>query len=185
MKTELLEKLGIEKEAIDKIMAENGRDVEAQKTVTAAKEAELATAGSTIKKLQQTVKDFDGVDVKKLQADLATMQTKYNEDIAKTKLDSALNLALATGKAKNIKAVRAMLEPDSIKLDGDKLLGLDDQLKKLRESDPYMFEQAQDDASSKAAAKAKVDSGAKHQEAGETTATVTLLGALNEHYNQK
>ena len=36
MERKFLESLGIEKEAIDKIMAENGKDIEAQKALTAA-----------------------------------------------------------------------------------------------------------------------------------------------------
>lgn len=184
MKTEFLEKLGLEKEIIDKILAENGRDVEAQKALTTAKTAELATAENTIESLKQTVKQFDGVDVKKLQADFTALQTKYTDDISKTKLDSALNLAIATSKAKNIKAVRALLDSEAIKLDGDKVLGLDDQLKKLRESDSYLFEEASAAEPQKAAA-AKVDSGAHHQDSGAGTAPLTLIGALNEKYSSK
>ena len=36
MERKFLESFGIEKEAIDKIMAENGKDIEAQKALTAA-----------------------------------------------------------------------------------------------------------------------------------------------------
>ena len=46
-------------------------------------------------------------------------------------------------KVKNIKAVKALLDIDSIKLDGDKLLGLDDQLNGLKENESYLFEQEQ------------------------------------------
>ena len=40
MKREFLEGLGLEKEVIDKVMAENGKDIEAEKTKTKNAEAD-------------------------------------------------------------------------------------------------------------------------------------------------
>ena len=40
MKTEFLKELGLEQDAIDKIMAENGKDVEAEKAKTKKAEGE-------------------------------------------------------------------------------------------------------------------------------------------------
>ena len=71
---------------------------------------------------------------------MKTWETKYNTDIANLKRESALDIALAGKKAKNPKAVKALLNMDSIKLDGDKLTGLDDQLEALLKSDSYLFE---------------------------------------------
>ena len=59
---------------------------------------------------------FDGVDVAALKTAAAEWQTKYNTDIAATKLDSALEVALIAGGAKNTKAVRALLNRETIKL---------------------------------------------------------------------
>ncbi len=63
----------------------------------------------------------------------------YKAKLEKQKFDSALELALRDGKAKNPKAVKALLDTEKIKLDGESLLGFEDQLKVLRESDPYLF----------------------------------------------
>lgn len=101
---------------------------------------ELNTANETIQTLQNTVKQFDGVDVEKLRNDLATAESKYNTDLAAIKRDSALEMALLSAKAKNTKAVKALLNSDEIKLDGDKLLGLDSQLEKLKAENDYLFE---------------------------------------------
>ena len=54
-------------------------------------------------------------------------------------LDFAIEKALATAKAKNAKAVKALLDMEKVKLDGEQLLGLDDQLKAIQQSDPYLF----------------------------------------------
>lgn len=64
---------------------------------------------------------------------------EFQIKLEKQKFDSALELALRDGKAKNPKAVKALLDTEKIKLDGENLLGFEDQLKVLRESDPYLF----------------------------------------------
>lgn len=102
--------------------------------------AELGTANDTIKGLRETVAKFDGVDVDKLKKDASEWETKYNTDIAAVKLDSAVNMALVAAKAKNPKLAKAALDMSVIKLDGDNLLGLTEQLDKLKESDSYLFE---------------------------------------------
>lgn len=66
---------------------------------------------------------------------------EYQTKLEKQKFDSALELALRDGKAKNPKAVKALLDTEKIKLDGDKLLGFEDQLKTLKEKDSYLFGQ--------------------------------------------
>jgi hypothetical protein len=102
--------------------------------------SELNTANQTIKDLQDTVKKFDGVDPEKLKKDVSDWEQKYNNDIGKLKLDYALETALMASKAKNIKAVKALLNFDEIKLDGDKLLGLDAQLEAIKKDNDFLFE---------------------------------------------
>lgn len=91
MKREFLEGLNLSKDVIDQIMAENGKDINAQKALTEAETAKLNTANQTITQLRDKVKSFDGIDVGKLQSDLAALQDKYNMDIDRLKLDNALD----------------------------------------------------------------------------------------------
>ena len=139
MERKFLESLGIEKEAIDKIMAENGKDIEAQKALTAAEAQKVTAANDTIKQLQDTVKKFDGVDVEKLKADLAALQQKYDDDTAKLRLDNALDVAIIGAKGRSTKAVKAFLDYGKLKLKDDGTIdGLD--LEALKKSEPYLFE---------------------------------------------
>lgn len=68
-------------------------------------------------------------------------QTKeeYENKIAALRKETAIELALKDAKARNIKAVKALLDLDKVSLDGDNLLGLEEQLEGLKESDPYLF----------------------------------------------
>lgn len=65
--------------------------------------------------------------------------TDYQAKLDKQAFDFSLEKALSDAKAKNPKAVKALLNAEAIKLDGDKLLGLEEQLKTLQESDGYLF----------------------------------------------
>ena len=68
-------------------------------------------------------------------------QTKeeYENKIAALRKETTIELALKDAKARNIKAVKALLDLDKVSLDGDNLLGLEEQLEGLKESDPYLF----------------------------------------------
>ena len=180
MKREFLESLDVNgtklpKEIVDQIMAENGKDVQAEQSKAAAKDGELSKANETIKNLQEAVKKYDVADPEQLKQSLADLQKKYDADITQAKLDSALELALVQSKARNTKAVRALLKAEAIKLDGDKVLGLDDQLAGLKKEAAYLFEDE--------AAKTEIKvSGGQHQEPPKT-ASDTLSGALKDFYN--
>ena len=119
--------------------------------------AELTTANNTINGLKDTVSKFDGVDVDKLKKDAADWETKYNTDIAAAKLDNALSLALIEAKVKNPKLAKAALDMSIIKLDGEKLLGLTEQIDALKESDGYLFDTEDTDKGG-----ARVTTGAQH-----------------------
>lgn len=103
-------------------------------------EGELTTAKNTIKELQDTVKKFDGVDVEALKNRASELETKYNSDLAAVKRDNAIYLDLVKAKVKNPKLAMSALDTSIIKLDGDKLVGLSEQIEALKESDGYLFD---------------------------------------------
>lgn len=103
------------------------------------KVTEFTTLQGTVAGLKETISKFDGVDVEKLKKDAKEWEDKYNTDLAAVKRDSAVDLELVARKAKNPKLVKAALDMSIIKLDGDKLIGLSEQLDKLNESDGYLF----------------------------------------------
>lgn len=68
------------------------------------------------------------------------IENNSKAEIEKVRLESKIDLAINNAKAKNVKSVKANLDLDKIKLDGDKLLGFDDQIEALKKSDAYLFE---------------------------------------------
>ena len=103
-------------------------------------ETKYNTANETIKGLKETVAKFDGVDLDGLKKSVTDWETKYNTDIAAVKLDSAIDIGLVNAKVKNPKIARAALDMSVIKMDGENLLGLAEQIDKLKETDGYLFE---------------------------------------------
>lgn len=149
MKRAFLEALGLDKESVDKIMAEHGTSVELQKT----KVTDLTSERDDYKS-QLDQRDKDLKDLKKkaegsedLQTQLATLQTKYDTDkveyeqkLKDTQLASAIKLALA-GKVHDTDIATGQLDKSLIELDaeGKVTKGLDEQLKTLQESKPFLF----------------------------------------------
>ena len=150
MKRETLKDMGLAAEQVDKIMELNGVDIEKAK----GKANELATENTELK-AQLKKRDDDLVELRKsvkdnetLSADFKALQEKYKNDradlekqVAQVKLTSALDLGLSGAKVRNAKAIKGLLDMDAIKLDdAGKLTGLDDQLKAIKKSDPYLFD---------------------------------------------
>lgn len=131
--------------------------------------AELTTAQGTITSLKETVAKFDGVDVDALKQKATELEDKYNADMAAVRLDSAVNLALVEAKAKNPKLAKAALDMSLIKLDGENLLGLSEQLDKLKESDAYLFDVEEQPPAS------RVSTGTNHQNSGNGDPFMTAL----------
>ena len=83
--------------------------------------------------LQQQISD--------LQKQNSDQQKAHDEELAKLKLDNAVEIALSGAKAKNGKAVKAMLDMSKVKMGEDgKLSGFDEQIEALKKSDSYMFD---------------------------------------------
>lgn len=78
-------------------------------------------------------------EINKLKQANEQQAQEYEDKLKQQTFDAKLSDALREAKVRNPKAVKALLEADKIKLDGDKLLGLDDQLGALKESDAYLF----------------------------------------------
>ncbi|CEI72936.1 phage scaffolding protein [Romboutsia hominis] len=65
---------------------------------------------------------------------------KKDKEIADREFNYSLDSALKDAKCKNTKALKALLDMDSIKYQDGKLDGLENQLNSLKESDSYLFD---------------------------------------------
>ena len=156
MKTEFLKSLNLSQEVIDKIMAENGKDIaveqkKAEKVIQERdsyklKAESLETQVNDANTEIQKFKDMDIDGIKKAADDWKETAEKAKADadkqISQMKFDYALSAALTGAKAKNTKAVKALLDMDGLKFnDNDgKIVGLDEQLAQIKTDNDYLFE---------------------------------------------
>src|SRR5699024_11192410 len=69
-----------------------------------------------------------------------TAKSEHQKELERTKLNYELDQSLILNKARNPRAVRALLDTETVKFDDEgKLIGLSEQLESLKESDPYLF----------------------------------------------
>lgn len=135
-------------------------------------------------KAQLEQRDKDLAELKKLdaaaiQGELEKLKGKYADDtkaltekLKQQTVDSRVELALTGAKAKNLMAAKALLKMDAISMDGDKVIGLDDQIKAIAKDNPFLFGEPENNPPPPTPG-----SGAPTQPAG-------LLGALQAHYDK-
>lgn len=148
-----LEDLGLTKEQADSIMKINGDDIENAKGTASTEIKNLQTEVEGLKtqvgdrdKQLETLKASagDNADLKKqiedLQTENATAKANHESELNQLKIDFAVEKALTGAKAKNIKAVKALLELNDAKLDKDgNVKGLAEQIEKLTSGDDTKF----------------------------------------------
>lgn len=151
MTREQLKELGLNDEQIEAVMRTYGQSVNDIKE----KADKVDGLESQIEDLQGQIQDRDTqlTDLKEevkdnekltnriidLEQENEDVTNKFKDKLQKQSFDFALEKELGKAGAKSPKAVKALLDTESIKLDGETLLGLDDQLKSLQESDGYLF----------------------------------------------
>lgn len=152
MTKEELKALGLTDEVIAKITEDYGKNYVAKSQFNQKLEElkQAKTERETVnKELEELRKTNEGN--KDLQAQIEAMKKAaadrdkdYKAQLLALKTDAAIDTALVTAKAKNAKAVKALLQMEKIKLGDDgKLIGLDEQLKSLQTSDAYLFGDSQ------------------------------------------
>lgn len=152
MKREDLTKLELADDVVDKIMALHGQDLEKHKAAAATAQAELDGLKKQLADANAQIESFKGMDIEGIKAAADEWKTKAEQakadaeqQIQALKFDHALDQALAGAKAKNAKAVRALLQMDALKLneaDGS-IVGLKEQLEKIQSEADYLFESDQ------------------------------------------
>ena len=103
---------------------------------------EIETLKTSQKNIQTEYENFKKGSISQTDYEAKKKEIENNAkaEIEQVKLDSKIDFAIVNAKAKNVKSVKANLNLDNIKLDGDKLLGFDDQIEALKKSDAYLFE---------------------------------------------
>ena len=148
---EILKKAGIPEDKLDSTITDINKELpkyfipkDKYNEVAEAKkklEADIAERDKQLEDLKKAAGSNEELkkQIEQLQADNKKAGEEWQAKMAQMQLDFAIEKALTAAKAKNAKAVKALLDLEKVKLDGEQLLGLDDQLKELQKSDAYLF----------------------------------------------
>jgi len=154
MKREFLKELGLEKEVIDKIMDENGKDVEAEKTKVGDDlknaEKDRDSYKGRLETAEKTLKGFEGVDVEKLKEEIGTLQTTletqakdHEAEMENIAFNGTIEKALSDAGVKNSKAALALLDIDGLKESKDQTADIKTAIEKVKEENDYLFGSAE------------------------------------------
>ena len=145
MKREFLQNIKVgdqplPKEVIDSILDEHSRSIGTLKTEKESLETQLQTA-------KDGLKAFEGVDVKdlqgqitKLQQDLTDKDNAHKTELANMAFDRALEGAITAAKGKNAKAIKALLDVDTLKASKNQEADIKTALEGLQKESGYLFD---------------------------------------------
>ncbi len=148
MKRKFLEDLGLTKEQIDSVMAENGRDIEAEKEKAQNSSNEiknlknqLEEANTTITDLKQNNADNEALQAKVTEYEntIATQKAEFEEKMKNITLDTAIEKALAKANAKHSDLLSVKIDKSKLVIEEGNVKGLEEQIKALQETYKDLF----------------------------------------------
>ena len=160
MKTEFLTEILGEiaedkrKDVIDKIMAENGKDVNAVKDAQKTAETERDNLKGQLETAQAAIKEFENMKpeelnqkIKETEDKLAAKQKELDDEkaanaeaIAKRDFDAVLDKALQGSKAKDPADVKAHLDIESLRKSQNQSADIEAAIKVVQDKKDYLFE---------------------------------------------
>ena len=147
MKTEFLQNLKVgdqplSKEVIDAIMAENGRDIEAAKRPF----ADYDHLKTQLDEAQKTIKGFQDQDIEGVRKSARDWEEKYNQAVkdheaklADMAFDRKIEDAITGAKGKSAKAIKALLDIDTLKASKNQDADIKAAMDALQKDSGYLF----------------------------------------------
>lgn len=169
MKKDELMKLGLDEETAKKVEDASAEELKGFIPKTRFDEVNTEKNGlqTTLKErdaqletLKNSTGDVEGLKkrIEELQTDNATKDKAHADEIRTLKINAALDTALSAAKAKNAKAVKALLDLEKAELDDDGTIkGLSEQIKKLQgaEDSKFLFDAGEKQTKMKGASPAE------------------------------
>jgi len=146
MKKEDLVALGLSEEQIAEVQRLNGLDIKREQDKLAQIEADRDKYKGDLEDAQKTLKEFEGVDVEELKtrvatltADLEAKEQEYQRELAERDFNDLLEKQINSFGAKNVKAVKALLDIDTLKESKNQEADIKAMLETCKEENDYLF----------------------------------------------
>ena len=132
--------------------------------------------------MAEQLKGLESVKPEELQAQIASL-TKANEEAEQryqqALLDHAVESRLMSEGAVDVRAVRALLDMDKVKRDGDSLLGLDEQIAAIKKDKAWAFPSKEKKTPELSGAVPAEPSGGNTEQTADIAMMNSLLGLPN------
>lgn len=147
MERKFLEDLGMEKEIINQIMAEHGKNIQdLQKKISDVQEEnqQLKNDNSTYQKTIEKFKDIKPDEMQQTINDLKNQiqenENKYKQDLADRDFNSFIDNGLNEAKARDVRAVKALLDIDLLKNSKNQNEDFKKAVEELKQNKSFLFE---------------------------------------------
>lgn len=150
MNREFLKELNLTDEQVNTIMAEYGKTYNPLKQQLDDLQGEKLALQTQVDERDTQIKELSnqaekGSDLAKQLEDYRKeneeAKLKYEQELQMVKLNHALETKLLQANVYNPKTVEVLLDKDVIKLQDDKLIGVDEQLETIKTDHAYLFKQ--------------------------------------------
>lgn len=173
---------GITDEQLNWLMQENGADINREKSAATALQTQLNNVNAQLKTAQDGLAAFDGKKKpEEYEAELAKLQADLKAQADGFAFDNALDTAILGKKGRSIKAVRALLDVDSLKGSADRTADIAKALDEAAKANPWAFGEAEEGG----AGSVHVSSGKEHvtPPAGDVDPVTAAFKAMNPDIN--
>lgn len=128
---------GITDEQLNWLMQENGADINREKSAATALQTQLNNVNAQLKTAQDGLAAFDGKKKpEEYEAELAKLQADLKAQADGFAFDNALDTAILGKKGRSVKAVRALLDVDSLKGSADRTADIAKALDEAAKANP-------------------------------------------------
>lgn len=140
MKRESLKQLGLDKEAIDRVMLLHQGDVENNKKVLNKQREENSILKKQMQDMKVKLDILNTIDIDQLQKESTFWKSKYEQELQCLKFEYALQLAIINAKPKNPEILKKLIDDNNMQYTQEFLQKVTQQIQRLKETDYYLFE---------------------------------------------
>lgn len=169
------------KELVDKIMDKHGEAINNLKTEVETVKNEVKVKEGLIENLNNKIKENENIDIEAIkQEEYEKGKAEGSKEIETFKKSNALEKALGGYKAKDISLLSKLIDNEKVEYeekDGKyEVKGLEEQIKGIKETHSYLFEEEQQNPS--------INLGGEHKETPKGGEPASLADALHKKFDK-
>lgn len=149
MNRKFLEDLGLEEDVVNKIIAENGKDITNLKAKLDDLTEQLGVKEETLKQKNKKISELEQIDIEEIKKQAKEEgRIEGSKEVENFKKQNAIDKIYGEEfevdgkkyKVKDRKALQGYLDNDKIKYENDQISGLVEQFSEIVKTSPYLFD---------------------------------------------